>query len=94
MKYNTIEELLTATEGEHFEYKEAKTRFDYQEALKYCCALANCGGGMLVLGISNNRPRKVVGSMAFDQPERTREGLMSALFGKLCLMLSAIEIIN
>jgi len=41
--------------------------------------LANCGGGMLVLGITNNRPRKVVGSMAFDQPERTREGLMNKL---------------
>jgi len=30
--------------------------------VKYCCAIANCGGGKFVLGITNNRPRKVVGS--------------------------------
>ena len=78
-EYNTIEELLNAPEGEHFEFKEAKNRFDSKEAARYCCALSNCGGGKLVLGISDKRPRKVVGSNAFDQPERTRKGLMDKL---------------
>lgn len=77
--YNTIEELLNAPEGEHFEFKEAKTRFDSNEAARYCCALSNCGGGKLIFGISDKRPRKVVGSNAFDQPERTRKGLMDKL---------------
>lgn len=77
--YNTVEELLNAPEGENLEFKEAKTRFDSNEAARYCCALSNCGGGKLILGITNDRPRKVVGSEAFAQPERTRRGLMDRL---------------
>ena len=77
--YESIEELLKAPEGEHYQFKEAKNRFDFTEAVKCCCALANCGGGKLILGITDHRPRKVVGSMAFDQPERTRRGLINKL---------------
>jgi len=77
--YETIEELLAAPEGEHYEFKEVRNNMDFQEALKYCCALANCGGGKLILGITDRRPRKVVGSTAFNQPERTRNGLMDKL---------------
>ncbi|MCL2814278.1 MAG: putative DNA binding domain-containing protein [Oscillospiraceae bacterium] len=75
----TLHEILNATEGDHFEFKEAKTRYDFGEAVKYCCALANCGGGKFILGITDKRPRKVVGSNAFEQPERTCKGLMDKL---------------
>ena len=75
----TLDELLAAKEGEHIQFKEAKRHFDSDEAARICCALANCGGGMLVLGITDKRPRKVVGSEAFDQPERTRKGLIDKL---------------
>lgn len=75
----TIEELLEAKEGESIQFKEAKNRFDFGEAVRCCCALANCGGGELVFGITDKRPRQVVGSSAFDQPERTRMGLIDTL---------------
>ena len=75
----TIEELLEAKEGESIQFKEAKNRFDSGEAACCCCALANCGGGKLVFGITDKRPRQVVGSSAFDQPERTRMGLIDTL---------------
>lgn len=75
----TIEELLEAKEGERIQFKEAKNRFSFDEAAQCCCALANCGGGKLVFGITDERPRKVVGSRAFDQPERTRKGLIEKL---------------
>ncbi|WP_019679646.1 ATP-binding protein [Ruminococcus flavefaciens] len=75
----TIDELLNAKEGEQIQFKEAKNRFDFTEALKCCSALANCGGGKLVFGITDKRPRIVVGSSAFDQPERTRKGLIEKL---------------
>lgn len=78
-KIETIEELLNAKEGEQIQFKEAKNRFDFNEAVRCCCALANCGGGKLVFGISDARPRQVVGSKAFDQPERTRKGLIDKL---------------
>lgn len=75
----SVEELLEAKEGESVQFKEAKERFDMGEALRCCCALANCGGGRLVFGITDQRPRKVVGSKAFEQPERTRKGLIDKL---------------
>lgn len=75
----TIDELLIAKEGEQTQFKEAKRRFDSDEAARICCALANCGGGRLVFGITDKRPRKVVGSEAFEQPERTRKGLIDKL---------------
>ena len=76
---NYIAELLEAPEDGHCQFKEAKKRYDFEDALKCCCALSNCGGGKFVLGITDKRPRKVVGSEAFEQPERTREGLMNKL---------------
>jgi len=79
VKSEEINKLLNATEGEHYQFKEWKTKDDLREAAKICCALANCGGGKLVLGISDKRPRRVVGSTAFPQPERTRADLMSKL---------------
>lgn len=75
----TIKDLLDAKEGEHYQFKEAKNRFDFNEALHCCCALSNCGGGKLILGITDKRPRRIVGSNAFDQPERTRKGLIDKL---------------
>ena len=75
----TVEELLEAKEGENIQFKEAKNRFSFDEAAQCCCALANCGGGKLVFGITDARPRQVVGSRAFEQPERTRKGLIDKL---------------
>ena len=41
---DSVEELLEAKEGEHVQFKEAKNRFDFGEAARCCCALANDGG--------------------------------------------------
>ncbi len=77
--FNSVPELLEAKEGEQVQFKEAKNRFSFDDAAKCCCALSNNGGGQLVFGISDKRPRKVVGSTAFEQPERTRMGLIDKL---------------
>lgn len=76
---NSIQELLEAKEGEYIQFKEAKNRVDFEMAAKCCCALANNGGGQLVLGITDKRPRHVVGTSAFNQPERTRMKLIDKL---------------
>lgn len=78
-EFDTVEELLSAPEDERLEFKEARTRFGFDEAGKYCCALSNCGGGKLVFGVTDRRPRQIVGSSAFEQPERTRQALMDRL---------------
>lgn len=70
---------LAATEDEHLECKEAKNRFDFEQLVKYCAALANERGGVMLLGVTNKPPRRVVGSEAFPDLERTKLGLVDRL---------------
>lgn len=69
----TLEELdrwlIAPREGEHLEFKEAKKQFDTTKVFRYCVAIANEGGGRLVLGVTDKAPRKVVGSQAFLNPD-------------------------
>lgn len=58
--------LLAPAETEQLEFKEAKRQFDTTRLMRYCVALANEGGGHIVLGVTNKPPRKVVGSQAFS----------------------------
>ena len=74
-----LEEMMTFKEGESLEFKEAKSDFHFKTLVKYCAALANEEGGDIVLGVTDKRPRYVVGSRAFRQPERTRSGLIEQL---------------
>jgi ATP-dependent DNA helicase RecG len=74
-----LQELLAARENEHLEFKEAKNNFHFDRLVKYCAALANEGGGSIVLGVTDKRPRRVVGSQAFADLERTKAGLIDRL---------------
>jgi ATP-dependent DNA helicase RecG len=74
-----LQEWLHANEDETLEFKEAKNRFDFEELVKYCAALANEGGGTIILGISDEMPRRVVGSAAFEDLGRTKAGLIDRL---------------
>ena len=67
---------LEAQEGEQLEFKEAKSRYPFETLAQYCCAFANEGGGRIILGATDRRPRMIVGTSAFPQLERTRRGLM------------------
>ena len=60
--------LLLPTETEKLEFKEAKSQFDRAKLLKYCVGLANEGGGHIILGVTDKRPRQVVGSLAWANP--------------------------
>lgn len=49
-------------------------------ATKEChIALANEGGGTIILGVTDKRPRRIVGSQAFSDLERTKAGLIERL---------------
>lgn len=56
------------SEHQNLEFKEAKAQFDNRKLFKYCVALANEGGGYLLLGIEDKPPRRVVGTTAFNDP--------------------------
>jgi ATP-dependent DNA helicase RecG len=66
---------MQAREGEHVEFKEAKQRYDFEELVKYCVALANEGGVRIILGVSDKLPRRVVGTQSFRNLEGTKAGI-------------------
>jgi len=79
MTVDQLERIMISKEGESLEFKEAKNTYDFEKLVKYCAALANEGGGKVILGVTDKRPRRVVGSQAFKQPERTRASLIERL---------------
>jgi len=68
-----------ASETQHLEFKEAKTQFDNTKLYRYCVAIANEGGGFLLLGIADKPPRPVVGSAAFKNPVEMASKLFTAV---------------
>src|SRR4030065_2578927 len=75
-----IAEWPSAPEGRQLEFKTASTGFHFEKLVDYCVALANEGGGKIVLGITDRRPRDVVGTAAFTEPGRTEAGLYERLY--------------
>jgi ATP-dependent DNA helicase RecG len=66
-------------ETEILEFKEAKNQFDSTKLFQYCIAIANEGGGHLLLGIRNDPPRPVVGTNAFQSSSKVGEKLLQKL---------------
>lgn len=67
------------SEHQRLEFKEAKLQFDNRKLYEYCVALANEGGGRLLLGIADKPPRQVVGTQAFFDPIAMAEKLFQAV---------------
>ena len=68
-----------SSEHQRLEFKEAKTQFDNRKLYEYCVALANEGGGHLLLGVSDKPPRPIVGTAAFNDPVAMAEKLFEAV---------------
>lgn len=85
-----LEKWLSRNEGIALEFKEAKNGFDAKHALPdYCAALANEGGGKLILGVDDNG--KVVGTKAF---QGTDHKLAHELFTKIKIRVDAEEFLH
>ncbi|MDM9383339.1 ATP-binding protein [Chlorogloeopsis sp. ULAP01] len=90
----TLEKWLNApAETECLEFKEAKQQYDTTKLLRYCVALANEGGGYLVLGVSDKRPRRVVGSQAFLSPSDLND-IKSRIVDKLRFRVDVTELLH
>ena len=83
--------LNVTVENEQLEFKEAKNQFDTTKLLKYCVALANEGGGYLILGVTDKHPRQVVGSQAFSTPEALNK-IKASIVKKLRLRIETREL--
>ena len=78
----SIEQLhqwLNEPEGTNIEFKEATHNYHFDKLVEYCVALANEGGGKIILGVTDKRPRRIVGCTAFSEPGRTEAGLHDRL---------------
>ena len=74
-----ISQWLAEPEGERLEFKSASNNFHFEKLVDYCVALANEGGGKIILGVTDRRPRQVVGTAAFAEPGRTEAGIYQQL---------------
>jgi ATP-dependent DNA helicase RecG len=74
-----LQRWLTEPEGTRLEFKEAKHNFHFDKLVDYCVALANEGGGVIILGVTDRRPRRIVGTTAFAEPGRTEANLHQRL---------------
>lgn len=84
-----LEKLIQLpSEDNCLEFKEAKSQYDFKKTLQYCVAFANEGGGKLILGVTDKRPRKVVGTSAFQNPVKTT----SQIYNKLHFRVDINEI--
>lgn len=78
-----FQDWLDAPEGQQLEFKAAANRYDFEELVDYCVALANEGGGKIILGVTDRRPRDVVGTAAYAEPGRTEAGLYERLHHRI-----------
>ncbi|MDB6011522.1 MAG: MloB [Gammaproteobacteria bacterium] len=67
------------SEHQRLEFKEAKNQFDTRKLSEYCVALANEGGGVLLLGVADRPPRAVVGTQVFPDTIQAAEKLFHSV---------------
>jgi len=86
---NELYSWMKRHENGQLEFKEAKNNFDITKLVRYCCAFANEGSGRIILGITDQLPRKIVGSQAFLNLEQIK----SYLIGRLSLRIEVKELL-
>lgn len=73
----TIEQLeewmLTPHEHEHLEFKAVRSNFHSDKLMDYCVGIGNDGGGKLILGVTNDLPREVVGTTVIRDPQEMQK---------------------
>lgn len=72
-----VDRLRSSREHNRLEFKAARNQFSRDEVRRYCIALANEGGGHLLLGI-DNATRSVVGTQAFRNRTDIEHWLLTA----------------
>jgi ATP-dependent DNA helicase RecG len=71
--------LIQQKEDSNLEFKKAKNQYDTDKLKKYSTALANEKGGKLIFGVTDKRPRQIVGTKAFQNIEDLKKQIFEAL---------------
>jgi len=72
MTIEDLKNLLTNVEDRNIEYKKASSNFSDDSLFDYCAALANEGGGKLVLGVLNDK--SIFGTSVYENSLPKKEG--------------------
>lgn len=75
----TLEHWMQNPEDERLEFKEARRQFGWDDLSGYMVALANEGGGHLVMGVTDRQPRQVCGTAAFSNYRNAQQQLTQNL---------------
>ncbi|MBK8302334.1 MAG: putative DNA binding domain-containing protein [Chloracidobacterium sp.] len=79
---------MASDEGERLEFKSAKSEWNQAKLNRYCVAICNEGGGKLILGVSDAKPREVVATNAFLDLNETK----TKIFDKLRIRVDIDEL--
>jgi ATP-dependent DNA helicase RecG len=75
MDENMLREIIADTEDEHTERKSATTNFDRDKLYSYIAALANEGGGNLLMGVNNDGT--IIGTQTYRNPTSLKQEILS-----------------
>lgn len=71
------------SEVEGLEFKAAANTYSKDKLCEYVSAIANSGGGSLILGVTDEPPRKIVGTKAFVDLPGLRDHVYAAMRWKI-----------
>lgn len=75
-----LEQIMSAPrETESLEFKSARTGFHGDRLMDYCVGICNDGGGRLILGVTNDLPREVVGTTAINDTQEMQKKILDKL---------------
>jgi ATP-dependent DNA helicase RecG len=83
-----LDTLVSQRETNGLEFKRARTSYDTEKAISYCAAIANEGGGHLILGVEDKAPHEVLGTSAITNPQE----LEMRIYEKLRIKVSIREV--
>ncbi len=75
--------VAAPSEDEGLEFKHAANSFNREKLCEYVSAIANSGGGSLVLGVSDARPRQLLGTQAFPDLPGLRDYVYTVMHWKI-----------
>ena len=74
-----LQNWLDDEENERLEFKKAENNYAKNKLINYCTALANERGGYFILGVTDRKPRQVVGTNAFLNLSEIKRELLERL---------------
>lgn len=75
-----LERWLASPDDSGLEFKKGRRGYEIDKLAAQCVALANGGGGRLILGVTDKRPREIVGTAAVEDPA----GAQDEIFARIC----------